>query len=215
MAWDFGAEVHALTGFDGDESSTAGNSGEVNTLHVNRWLTDGAKEVINHLPPTLLKLCAATITFTANSQAAGSESETLNTAKVFGVFAGSYSCRLISSTDKYKASDSGDILYATTTDPAYYIESNKINVLPSGISNSTIKYEEVAYPTVEFDDTAISVFPDEAEYLVVLYAAIRAVQERMANEVVNEDAELYALYSDKYTKLSAEYAKGLAAFKGS
>ena len=57
MAWDFAAEIHALTGFNADEASTAGNSGEVNTLHVNQWLNDGVKEVINHIPPALLEKC--------------------------------------------------------------------------------------------------------------------------------------------------------------
>ena len=36
----------------------------------------------------------------------------------------------------------------------------------------------------------------------------------MAQEAANEDSELYALYSDMYTKLNAEYMKGLAILKG-
>ena len=216
MAWDFAAEIHALSGFNADEASTAGNSGEVNTLHVNQWLTDGAKEVINNLPTHLLKLCSSKVAFGANSTAAGSESASnvLNTGKVFSVFAHGVLCRSIDSSLKYKAEDSGDVNYATTTDPVYYIEANLINILPSGRTAANCIYEEVQYPTVAFNDISIAAFPDEAEYLVVLYAAIRAVQERMANEAVNEDSELYALHADKYAKLSAEYAKGLAALKG-
>ena len=210
MAWDFAAEIHSLSGFDADSAGTTGSiSGENLSLHATQWLTDGAKEVINLLPINLQKLCTSMQTFT--SVVAGSEATTLNTGKILSVFGGDRKCRTIMSSDKYKASDSGDIQYVTSTDPVYYIEANKINVLPAGLS---CKYEEVQYPTVEFDYSTIPVFPDEAEYLVVLYAAIRAVQERMTNEAVNEDSELYALHSDKYTKLSAEYQKGLAALKG-
>ena len=174
MAWDFAAEIHSLANYNADDASTTGTSGEVLSAHATQWLTDGAKEVINNLPATLIRLCTSIVTFTANSTAAGSESETLNTGKVYSVFAGNKNCRLISSADKYKAEDIGDIIYATIDDPAYYTEANKINVLPAGISNSTIKYEEVAYPTVAFDDTAIANFPDEAEHVVVLYASIQA-----------------------------------------
>ena len=211
MAWDFGAEIHALAGFDADDSSTTINSGETFKVHADQWLTDGAKEVINSLPPNLLKLCSNKISFGSSSNAAGSEAETLNTGKVINVFANSVLCREIDSSLKYKAEDRDDVNYATSTDPAYYIEGNFINVLPSG---RTCIYEEVQYPSIVVTDTAIARFPDEAEYLVVLYAAIRAVQERMANESANEDSELYALYSDKHARLSAEYQKGLAILKG-
>ena len=136
------------------------------------WMTEGAKEIINQLPPNLLKLCTTNTTFT--SQAAGSETSAslLNTGKILSVFAGNYSCRKIDNEDKYKAEDSDSILYATATDPVYYIERSYINVLPSGISTS--RYEEVQYPTVNNgSDNTIALFPDEAESLVVLYAAIR------------------------------------------
>ena len=210
MAWDFGAEIHALSNFDADLVGTTGSiSGENLTLHANQWLTDGAKEIINLLPMGLQKLCTAMQTFT--SVAAGSEATTLNTGKILAVFAGSKNCRNINCINKYKASDPDDINYATSSDPVFYVEANKINVLPAGLS---CKYEEVQYPTVEFDDTAIAVFPDEVEYLVVLYASMKALQHKMTNEVANEDSGLYALYSDRYAKLSADYQRGIAALRG-
>ena len=49
MAWDFGAEIHALSGFDADDTSTTATSGETLSAHATQWLTDGAKEVINIL----------------------------------------------------------------------------------------------------------------------------------------------------------------------
>ena len=119
MAWSFSDEIHSLAGYDADSTSTS-TSGETLVVHTNQWLTDGAREVINNLPINLQKLCTDMITFT--SAAAGSEAETLNTGKIFNVFAGSVNCRLIANADKYRASDSGDVLYATSTDPAYYIE---------------------------------------------------------------------------------------------
>jgi hypothetical protein len=163
-------QVDALTGFSTTED-----------LALKDWFEAGIKEVINYMPPKLLKLCAAMQTFT--SVAAGSEAETLNTGKILSVLSSNTRCREIASDLKGRASDSDDILYATSTDPVFYVEANLINALPSGLS---CKYEEVQYPTVTVaSDTAIAVFPDEAEYLVVLYAAIKALQVLMNDKAGN------------------------------
>ena len=102
MAWSFSDEIHALAGYDADNTSTT-VSGETFVVHTNQWLTEGAREVINSLPTNLQKLCTSMQSFT--SVAAGSEDQTLNTGKIFSVFAGSVDCRKINNIDKYKAED--------------------------------------------------------------------------------------------------------------
>ena len=279
MAWDFAAQVHALTGFDADES-TYTETGETFQVMVNQWLTDAAKEVINLLPPNLQKICTSEQSFTSVS--VGSETESLNTGKVFNVFAGNYQAREISSSMKHKANDSDSLEYATSTDPVYYVESNKINVIPTSLN---CKYEELQYPSVTYDSTSIggtslvvtsvvgeaddetftlanhgfsdddkvklsnfsgdtalngivsvieskttntfklanvtidtdatggtverigSGFPDEAEYLVVLKAAIIALEYQMAME---EDMELY---TPMVVNLKQDYLQGINALQ--
>ena len=139
---------------------------------LTQFLTDGAKEIINILPPHLLALCAKEVTFT--SQAVGSEGSAslLNTGKVLNVFRGNYEARQISPKKKHKANLSTSIHHATTSDPVFYIQNNKINVLPSSIA---CKYNEITYPAVAFGDDTIATFPDEAEYLVVLYGAMKTL----------------------------------------
>lgn len=184
MAWDYSAQIHSLTGFDADtDSASEADQATFRELSA-QWLTDAAKDVINSLPPNLLKLCTATQPFT--SAAVGSEAETLNTGKILSVFAGSVQAREIPSTLKHKASDPDSIEHATLTDPVYYVESNKINVIPSGVS--TCKYEEVQYPSIAYNATSISVFPDEAEHLVPIRASITAAEYQMA---IEEDIETY------------------------
>ena len=140
------------------------------TAELTQYLTDGAKEIISILPPHLLALCANEDTFT--STAIGSESETLGSGKILDVFAGNYEARQISSKKKHKANLSTSIHYATATDPIFYIQNNKINVLPDSIA---CKYNEITYPAVAFGDDTIATFPDEAEYLVVLYGAMKTL----------------------------------------
>tara|TARA_R100000700_G_scaffold31313_1_gene38419 strand:+ start:108 stop:758 length:651 start_codon:yes stop_codon:yes gene_type:complete len=204
MAWDFAAQIHALTGFDADDTSGTTETDEVFSDMATQWLTDAAKEVINVLPPNLLKLCSSEQTFT--SQAVGSESSasTLNTGKVLSVFAGNYEAREIKSSLKHKANDSNSLEYASTTDPVFYTENNYLNVLPASIS---CKYEEVQYPSVTYSLSSISNFPDEAEHLVVIKAAITSLEYLLA---VEEDVELY---STMIANLRTEYMQGVNALK--
>ena len=151
MAWDFAAQIHALTGFDADDASTTTETGDTFSVLANKWLEDAAKEIINVLPPNLLRFCTSTTSFT--SAAVGSEAEILNTGKVLSVFAGNYEARAIPSTLKHKANDPNDINYATTTDPIFYVENSKLNVLPASL---TCKYEEVQYPAITYNMTAVT-----------------------------------------------------------
>ena len=49
MAWDFGAQIHSLTGFDGNLDSASEEGDDYTTL-ANQWLNDAAREIINLLP---------------------------------------------------------------------------------------------------------------------------------------------------------------------
>ena len=62
----------------------------------------------------------------------------------------------------------------------------------------------VAYPTiVGSDDSVVANFPNELEYLVVLYASIKIVERQLIEE---EDIELYAPI---VTILKQDYIQGL------
>ena len=94
--------------------------------------------------------------------------------------------------------------YATVTDPVYFIENNTIDVLPK---SGSVTYSEVQFPSISFDDTAIATFPDEAERVVVLGAAIKAAEYMLANE---EDIELL---NPILTQLKDDYKQGIESIK--
>lgn len=196
-----------------DMIGTVGGSSS-DTTAISSFLTDGAKEVISLMPENLLRLCASEVTFTP--QAAGSESSAslLNTGKVFNIRRNDGTidqpCRLIASNLKGRASDSDDLDFATVTDPVYYIESNYLNVLPSS-SSAVGKYSEVQYPTVSYGDSSIATFPDEFEYVVVLYAAVKGMERIVTDIMVDEDIELANARKDQYTWLVGQYAKAIQA----
>ena len=176
----FEAQVEGLTSLSIDGCSAPTQT------ELTQFLTDGAKEIINILPPNLLDWCASQQTFT--SVMPGSEAETMNTGKVLRVYRndGDFDrvCRRIRADEKGYANDPDEMGYASFTDPVFYTENNKLNVLPQG---GSCKYDEVQYPAVAYGDSAISVFPDEAEYLVSLYGAVKSLQNVLGNKSSNSD----------------------------
>lgn len=201
MAWDFAAEISALTGYNADYG-TDSPTGETYRAHTTQWLTDSAKEVINQLPKHLLPLCSAEQSFTSGTP------NTLNTGKILNVFRNDgdikQPCRQIDSSYKGRVLDSDDMDYASVTDPVYFIENNTIDVIPV---SGAVTYSEVQYPAVTYTSTNIAAFPDEAERLVVLGAAIKAAEYMLANE---EDIELL---NPVLAQLKDDYKQGIESIK--
>ena len=173
----FQTQIMGLT--DLSISSSGTNPTEA---QLTQFLTDGAKEIINSLPGHLLPLCASSQTFTSGS------ADTLTTGKILNVFRSdgdiNQPCRKIPAKQKGRVSDPEDMAYATITDPIYYIDNNGLDVLPSGGSCS---YSEVQYPAVAYSADAVTAFPDEAEHLVVLYGAVKSIQNVLGGKSSNSD----------------------------
>ena len=169
-------EIEGLTSLSIDGSSAPTQD------ELSQFLTQGAKEIINHLPKHLLPLCSSEQSFTSGS------ADTLSTGKVLSVFRSDgdikQPCRQIDSSYKGRVLDSDDMDYATVTDPVYYIENSAVDVLPGG---GSVTYSEVQYPTVSYTAGAVAVFPDEAEYLVPLYASVKSLQNVLGSRSSNSD----------------------------
>ena len=181
------AEIQALTGTNVDETQ------------LNQFCEDGVRELTNLFPQNLKNMCYTKNTFT--SAAAGSEAETIASKHIGSVYAGTVQCREIDPKDKFKASDGNSIHKASATDPVYYVEGSKLNILPA--SSSGIYYL-IPDPSIDADVvSAIANFPNEAEYLVVLYAAIKNLEHLSVDE---EDPELYL---PLIQNLKQDYTQGL------
>ena len=220
MAWDFAAQIHALTGFDADDSSGTTETGDTYSLMADRWLVDAAREVINILPPEL-KIECATITSLTSSTPMDLDA----TGKVFHVTRENadsgyhIGCREVNPIHAGSAGDSTSLHYVTVTDPIYWVESDtggdpKLFVKPDPTANQPARVHHVAFPpnSTSWDgsnlptvSTSITNFPDEAEYLVVLRAAITAAEYLLA---IEEDVELYG---PVLTTIKAQYQEGIQA----
>ena len=212
MAWNFSEQIHALTGFDAasDEDSETGEDFRVLSA---QWLTDAAREVINILPPKLKMECATITSLTSSTpmdlDATGEIFHATRENADSGYHIG---CREVAPIYAGSAEDSTSLHYVTATDPIYWTESDtggdpKLFVKPNPTDNQPARVHHVSFPSIAYDATAIVNFPNEAEYLVVLRAAISAAQYLLA---IEEDTELYAPI---ISNLKSSYQEGVYAIK--
>ena len=89
-------------------------------------------------------------------------------------------CRRIPSSMSGRAQDSAEMIYGTTSDPVWWIVNNILSIYPEP-SSAGATVQTLAYPAVAYGDSSITRFPDEAEYLVPLYASVKTLQNKMAS----------------------------------
>ena len=170
---DFQTQVDDLTGFASTDN-----------VALASWLADGCKEIINVMPKDELVAVCLEEEDVIPSTGLNVRTPIIGVTRATATSNGNtYQCREISMLERYESQDEDSILYATETDPVYYLESqtsgiNKVKILP--VSTSALgKVTKVVYPTPAVGDSAINSFPDEYENLVVLYASVKALQRLM------------------------------------
>ena len=161
----FSAQVVDLVGTFSDETA------------LDSFITAGANEVINAMPRPMQERVAEETSFTNTTTSEGSK--VLHVLRNDGTI--DQPCRRIPARYRGRIQDSSDMQYATSTDPAYYVQDAAVTIFPTGTGKlvSIPTYSE-ASPLDASAISAITNFPNEAEYLVVLYAAIKALQQNMS-----------------------------------
>ena len=150
------------------------------------FMTAGAKEIINALPMSMLYKCADKTTLNNSTTTLANidtKGRIMNVLRVDADSSGvQRPCRYVDSFKRGRIQDSSDMELATATDSVYLFYDNVLEVYPTPTANQTADVQFVAFPTV--DASAVSTianFPDEAEHLVVLYSAIRALDNLMGD----------------------------------
>ena len=215
MAWNFGVQINSLTQFDGNDTANASEEGENFDVLATRWLTDAAKEVISLMPANLKQKCAqlTVLNNAATTMDLDNVGDILQVTRKNADSGYHMPCRKIPAAYGDASNDSTNMMYyATATDPVYWVTSNSLDaatlfVKPTPTANQTANVYHITYPTVDHAATSIDNFPDEAEHLVALRAAITAAQYKLNFE---EDIELYG---GILATLKAQYTEGVQAMK--
>jgi hypothetical protein len=161
----FSAQVVDLVGAFSDETA------------LDSFITEGANEVINAMPRSMRERVAEETSFSNTTSSEGSK--VLHVLRSDGTI--DQPCRRIPARHRGRIQDSSDMQYATATDPAFYIQDALVTIFPTGTGKL------VSIPTYNqgsaLDASSLSTitnFPNEAEYLVTLYAAMKALQQNMS-----------------------------------
>ena len=169
----FEVQVEGLTSLSIDGSSSPTQT------ELTQFLTDGAKEVLTALPMDKKVMYS-----TSNALNNSTTYLTLGGSEILGVMRDdgtiNQPCRRIPSSMSGRAQDSAEMIYGTTSDPVWWIVNNILSIYPEP-SSAGATVQTLAYPAVAYGDSSITRFPDEAEYLVPLYASVKTLQNKMAS----------------------------------
>tara|TARA_R100000353_G_scaffold103581_1_gene74906 strand:+ start:672 stop:1913 length:1242 start_codon:yes stop_codon:yes gene_type:complete len=175
----FEAQVEALTSLDIDGSSAPTQT------ELSQFLTDGAKEVLNSLPRSKQSLFT-----TSNDLNGSSPNFTVLGSEIFSVTRDdgtiNQPCRIVRPELNGRIRDADDMMAATATDPAYYITNNILSVVPEPTNAQNAHVHTLNYPTVAFSDSVIAKFPDDGEYLVALYGAIKSLSNKLSTLIKSD-----------------------------
>ena len=182
---DFKTRIDDLTGF-----------GSTDDFAIEDWLVAGAREIIDVLPMALLDRMSEIQEFTSF--------QGIEDTKILHVLRKDENnsdvlmpCREINASRSGRAADSNYMEFATSSDPAYYLENKRIYTLPASASSNDSKLVKINEDfTIEATDSTIDNFPKEATNAVVLYASRNALMRLMNNLQSNtliDDASTGAL----------------------
>jgi hypothetical protein len=174
----FEVQVEGNTGLD------IGASGSPTQAELTQYLLDGIREVVNRIitinPIEMTKFCTTT----------NSTTKVMKTGTILSVMREHdstsilRSCAMISPENRYDATDANSLNYRTKYNPGFYELDGYIHCVPeAGSGNNDIVVTQVKFTTsTAYSSSDIDDFPYEYEYLVVLYASIKSLQNVLSTK---------------------------------
>ena len=196
----FSDQIKSLTGIDTSNSTIQG--------YLTQWLTDGHREIINVLPSDKLEECTSVATLSNSPStldySVATVGKILSVTREDADTGSRQICRKVSPAHRNLLEDSESMMYyATATDPAYYMYNTSLNIFPVPTATQTAEVIYIYLPSVAYNATSISYFLTEAEYLVVNYASIKALQYLM-NQISGNELDLVTDFADANNWLNTE-----------
>ena len=113
----------------------------------------------------------------------------------------------MSAQDRYEATDKDSLKYRSAYNPGYYELDGHLHTIPAADSDSNIYVTQIFYDKNSlYSDSSISNFPSEYEYLVAIYAGVKALEAKMAEYTIDEeDTELTQAISVNLSVLQKQY----------
>lgn len=137
------------------------------TVSLDNWLTQGAKNIINMLPDDKLKNYTAELSITGAGMS-------MSGYRVYRVHSNGYGSIEYPIDMRARLQDSNSLYYATSTYPAHIFDKGLLFIFPAGGTVLVMQF-----PTVGNTDSSISNFPPELIQAVILYTCIQATMQNI------------------------------------
>ena len=211
---DFQSQVMGLTGLTIDGSSTTPSRAEFSTF-LNDGVLDVTKRSIELNPMSVNDFLRQSAEQTSNGFNPGT-SQIIAVLRESGTNNEWYPCTQSSMSFEYKVTDPESLHFASKYNPVYMVSQNRnIHVFPepSAAGNDTFKVlyvnsspEETDGTALDHASTGIKWFPENKVYLVILYAAIKSLEAKMAEYTIEEeDIELVQAITANLGTLKQQY----------
>jgi len=193
------AQVEDLTGALNDDDA------------ISQWLTDGARLVLDNLPLDKLERVTEELDFTNSTTSKGKRihqvlrKDAANSNRFMP-------CRELSPAFIGKVLDTDYMEAATTSDPAYILHNHLIETFPASAASldSRVIYIDTSVELAAgAQGGSVEDIPQEAELVIVLYAARNGLERLVSNANADEDPELVASLIGQYRLVDAQYKEGL------
>jgi len=193
------AQVEDLTGALNDDDA------------ISQWLTDGARLVLDNLPLDKLERVTEELDFTNSTTSKGKRihqvlRKDVNNSSRF------MPCRELSPAFLGKVIDEDYMEAATTSDPAYILHNGLIETFPvsaASLDSRVIYVDTTITLAAGAEGGSVEDIPQEAESVIVLYAARNGLERLVSNANTDEDPELVASLIGQYRLVDAQYKEGL------
>jgi len=146
---------------------------QTDTIALTQWLTDSARKLVDLMPDNKASVYT--------SQVAVSSGLAVYSYRVILVSAGSYGARQVEPFYEAQVQLSGSLHQATVRDPVYIINKQYLKVYPASVTGYAMA---IAYPTVGYSDSTISVLPQQLIDAMIFDVASRC-RVQQANDVIN------------------------------
>jgi hypothetical protein len=191
------------------------------TLQLNHFIQDAVKDItfkwIAIKPQDAYLFQRVTSDQSANEYSIGT-AQVVSVLRESGATDRWQSCRRIGADLLYDVTDTQSIHYASKFNPAYFISENgEISVFPTPDSSgdkwrayylNVVPIEESpeSGQTLDRESSGVKYFPDHLEYLIPLYASIRALEAKLGEySITEEDTELVQSLAPLLSAYKGEY----------
>ena len=204
------------------------------TNALTQWLKDGVIDVTNRVLKSDPRKIEGFIR--ASSEITANDTLDLNGAIVISVVreggTNNYwrNCSKILPHQQYDVVDENSLYFATDYNPSYMISNDgQINVFPVPINNGTDAFKVYYVNNAPVDKSGASLihthsdigyFLDDKVYLVVIYAAMRALQRKIADSIISvtavpPDAPIITAATVSLSGVAPTYSASLTSFTSS